>query len=104
MFGFTVFGWMIFRETHLHRLLHYWTLNPFGGTSDQWVATLVMLGVVLAGSLPLLLGLAVERLLLPRLQGTVWLLPARTTAWAALTVLILAFTRDGASDFIYFQF
>ncbi|MFH1468867.1 MAG: MBOAT family O-acyltransferase [Pseudomonadota bacterium] len=104
MFTFTVFGWMIFRETHIDRLLHYWTLSPWGGTTDQWAAALVMLGVVLASSLPLLLALALERLALPRLEGTPWLLPARTTAWAALLVLILAFTRDGASDFIYFQF
>jgi alginate O-acetyltransferase complex protein AlgI len=104
MFFFSVFGWMIFRETHIDRLLHYWTLNPFGGSPEQWTATLVMLGVVAVGALPLLLVLALERLVLPRLQGTPWLLPAQTTAWAVLLVIILAFVRDAASDFIYFQF
>jgi hypothetical protein len=63
-----------------------------------------MLGVVAVGALPLLLVLALERLVLPRLQGTPWLLPAQTTAWAVLLVIILAFVRDAASDFIYFQF
>ncbi len=104
MFGFSVFGWMIFRETHIDRLLHYWTLNPFGGSADQWAAALVMLGVVVVHAAPLVLALLLERLVLPRLQGTPWLLPAQTTVWAALLVVILAFVRDGAADFIYFQF
>ncbi len=104
MFCFSVFGWMIFRETHIHRLLHYWSLNPFSGTPEQWVATQVMLGVVVACSVPMLLVLLLEKLLLPRLQGTPWLLPAQTTAWAACLVAVLTFVRDAASDFIYFQF
>ncbi len=104
MFGFSVFGWMIFRETHLDRLLHYWTLNPFGGSPDQWIAATVMLGVVVVHAAPLVLALLIERFLLPRLEGTPWLLPAQTTAWAGLLLLVLAFTRNIASDFIYFQF
>jgi alginate O-acetyltransferase complex protein AlgI len=104
MFCFSVVGWMIFRETHLDRLLHYWTLNPFGGTPDQWIAALVMLGVVVACAAPLVLALILERYLLPRLEGTPWLLPAQTATWAVLLVIVLAFVRDGTADFIYFQF
>ncbi len=104
MFCFSVLGWMIFRETHLDRLLHYWTLNPFGGTADQWIAALVMLGVVVVGAVPLVLALVLERVVLPRLEGTPWLLPAQTTVWAVLLVIVMAFVRDGAADFIYFQF
>jgi alginate O-acetyltransferase complex protein AlgI len=104
MFGFTVFGWMIFRETHIDRLLHYWTLDPLGGTPDQWVAATVMLGVVVVHTTPLLLALLFERTLLPWLSGSPWALPARTTAWAVLLMVTLAFVRGGAADFIYFQF
>jgi len=104
MFGFSVLGWMIFRETHLDRLLHYWTLNPFGGTTDQWIATLVMLGMVATGAVPLVIALLIERFVLPRLEGTPWLLPAQTFAWSVLLVIILHFVRSGTADFIYFQF
>ncbi len=104
MFCFTVFGWMIFRETHIDRLLHYWTLSPFAGTPDQWIAATVMLGVTVVHAAPLVFALIIERVLLPRLEGSPWLLPARTTAWAVLLLATLSFVRDGAADFIYFQF
>ncbi len=104
MFAFTVVGWLIFRETHIDRLAHYLTLNPVGGTPEQWIAALVMLGATLACALPMVLVLVAERWLLPRLEGTPWLLPLRTTGWAAAAVLLAAFLRNNAGDFIYFQF
>jgi alginate O-acetyltransferase complex protein AlgI len=79
-------------------------LNPFGGSPDQWIAATVMLGVVVVHAAPLVLALLIERFALPRLEGTPWLLPAQTTTWAGLLLWVLAFTRNIASDFIYFQF
>ncbi len=104
MFGFTVVGWLIFRETHIARLAHYLTLNPVGGTPEQWATALVMLGATTACAAPMVLALMAERWLLPPLERTPWALPIRTTAWAAGLVLLLAFLRDNAGDFIYFQF
>ena len=104
MFGFTVFGWMIFRETRIDRLLHYLTLSPFEASPEQWVATAVMLAVVAAVSTPLILALLAERYLKPKLEHTVWYLPIRTTTWALYAVAMFVFVRQTTNDFIYFQF
>ncbi len=104
MFGFTVFGWMIFRETHIERLLHYWTLNPFVGSQDQWIAATVMMAAVVGFGGLLVAGLLVEKLVLPRLRPSPWYLPAVTTSWAAAAVAIYVFQRGSTADFIYFQF
>ena len=104
MFGFTVFGWMIFRETRIDRLLHYLTLSPFEASPEQWVATAVMLAVVAAVSTPLILALLAERYVKPKLEHTVWYLPIRTTTWALYAVAMFVFVRQTTNDFIYFQF
>ena len=104
MYFFTVVGWLIFRETHIGRLAHFFTLNPFVGSTDQWIAAVTLLGVCAFVATPLIIGLAVERLVLPRLRNSPWFLPFQTTTWGLLALAMFLFVRVSANDFIYFQF
>jgi D-alanyl-lipoteichoic acid acyltransferase DltB (MBOAT superfamily) len=104
MFGFTCLGWLIFRETRIERLLYYATLNPFEGTTEQWVATTTMLSICALTATPLVVGLLVEKLVIPRISDRPWYLPLRTTAWAFMALGMLLFFRLSTLDFIYFQF
>jgi D-alanyl-lipoteichoic acid acyltransferase DltB (MBOAT superfamily) len=104
MFGFTVFGWLLFRETDVARIFRLLHLNPFAATPDEWVATVVMLAAVAFTAAPLVIGLLVERFVLPRLATSAWYLPLQTTVWAAFVVCFYVFVRMDAVEFLYFQF
>ncbi len=104
MFFFTVFGWLIFRETRIERLVYYLSLDPFAATPEQWVATAVMLAVVAAVSAPLILALLWDRLVRPRVVDTVFYLPIQTTSWVLYAIAMFVFVRQTSTDFIYFQF
>jgi len=104
MFGFTNVGWLIFRETDIDRLLHYFTLSPFAATPAEWSATGVMLAICAATGAPLVLALVLQKRVLPNLQQSRWYLPVQTTLWAAFAMAILTFVRTTSNDFIYFQF
>ncbi len=104
MFGFTLVGWLIFRETHLDRLAHYFTLVPWHATPEQWTVTVVILGMCALSSTPLILGLLWERWLAPSVRDTAWHLPTQTVGWAVAIAAIYVFHRDVGNDFIYFQF
>jgi alginate O-acetyltransferase complex protein AlgI len=103
-FCVSVPGSLLFRETHIDRLGRYLQLNPFAATEDEWIATSVVLGFTLLGAAPLVLSHYVEKGLLPRLQGTPWLLPIQTASWAAFATMMFVFYRVSTYDFIYFQF
>ena len=103
MYGFTLGGWLIFRETNIDRLLHYLSLSPLEATAEQWVATKVMLAMCLFTSLPLFFVLFLEKAVAPRIPVG-WTLPARTTAWALCAVGMFLFVRMHLNDFIYFAF
>ncbi|MDP2309119.1 MAG: MBOAT family O-acyltransferase [Pseudomonadota bacterium] len=104
MFGFTVFGWLLFRETDVSRIFRLLQLNPLAATADEWVATVVMLTMVVATATPLVLALLAERFVLPRLSTSGWYLPVQTTVWAGFAVCFYIFVRMDAVDFLYFQF
>jgi alginate O-acetyltransferase complex protein AlgI len=104
MFGFTCAGWLIFRQTHLDRLVGYFAPSSFQLTGDQWIATATLLSVCALTALPLVVALLVDKLVVPRLRDSAAWLPARTTTWAVLAVWVFAFYRDASNDFIYFQF
>jgi alginate O-acetyltransferase complex protein AlgI len=104
MFGFVVVSWVIFRETHLDRLLLYLQLDPLGGSVDQWVAALVLTTVSAALGSLLVLGRWARAGLLPALERSGWALPATTTLCTALALLSWVFQRSTGNDFIYFQF
>lgn len=104
MYFWTCVGWLIFRETRLDRLVYYSTLSPFGGTHEQWVATVMFGSAIVVTATPLLLALAAERWVKPRLEASPWFLPVQTSLWAVYAVAILSFLRTTDNDFIYFQF
>jgi D-alanyl-lipoteichoic acid acyltransferase DltB (MBOAT superfamily) len=104
MFGFTVFGWLLFRETDIARIGRLLVLDPFAASHAEWVATTVMLAVALAAATPLLLGLAFDRYVLPRVERSEWWLPVQTTTWAFYALCFYMFVRMDAIEFIYFQF
>jgi len=97
-------GSMLFREHRVDRIVHHLTVNPVVAQPAEWVATLVVLSVTAAVSLPLLLGYLFDVQIKPRVEGTVWHLPLQTTAWAAYAVAMFLFYRVTATDFVYFQF
>ena len=103
MYGFTVLGWMIFRETDIDRLLMYLQLNPLASTPDQWVATQVMLAMCVFTSIPLVMVLLIEKYVAARIPNG-WMLPARATGWAMCIVAVFLFVRMHHNDFIYFAF
>ena len=104
MFGFTCLGWLLFRETNGPALWGHLTRDPFAASPAQWVTTVSMLGICALGATPLLLALAAQRWLLPRLERSTWYLPIQTTLWAAFACSFFFFGRMSAMDFIYFQF
>ncbi len=104
MFGFTVVGWLLFRDPDLARIARVLTSNPLAVGPDDAVAATVVGAVTLAGAAFLIAALWVERVVLPRLSASAWRLPVETTAWAAFALLLFLFVRMTAADFIYFQF
>ena len=104
MFGFTVFGWFLFRALELGRIAHVLAQDPTAWPEDQQIATVVVLAVTAAAAMPLVIGHLVERYVLPKLEGSPWIWPARTTAWAVFAVGLFLFVRMSAAEFIYFAF
>jgi alginate O-acetyltransferase complex protein AlgI len=104
MFGFTCFGWFLFRELDVSRIVALLTQNPFVATPEQTLTAAVVLGMTLVLSTPLLLALAVEKWVLPRVETSPWYLPMQTAAWASFGLAMFTFARMSANDFIYFQF
>ena len=104
MFGFTNLGWFLFRANDVTQILSVLRQNPLHATPEEWIATAVILAVTVASSVPLLIALAVEKWLTPRLAGTAWYLPIQTATWTAFALALFTFVRMTANDFIYFQF
>lgn len=104
MFGFTLFGWYLFRETSLARIAATLSRAPFEATPDQWVATVVMGTMALLGAAPLVAAHLVLRWVVPRIEASPWYLPLQTTAWTLYGLAMFLFVRMSAMDFIYFQF
>ena len=104
MFVFTVVGWLIFRETDIGQLMHFFTLNPFEGTPDEFLAASIVMSMALCCSVPLVLALIFQEKVLPRIEQQRWFLPARTTFWGILALSIFIMSRSTSNDFIYFQF
>ncbi len=95
---------LLFRETDAGRLWIYARTSPVVADPDEWTAAAVVAGMTAVASLPLLAGWLARQVAGPRLAGTPWLLPARTTAWAVMALGILVFYRVAAADFVYFRF
>jgi len=97
-------GAMMFRETHLSRIVQHLTQNPFTASHEQWVAGTVVFVVTIAAGTPMVLAMFAEDTFLPRLRKTVWWLPAQTGTWACFAVAMYVFFRVTVRDFVYFAF
>jgi hypothetical protein len=110
MFVLPCVGWLMFRETDIHMLLHDFALRPWSTTTaDRQVGTYLFL-LTLVYSLPLWIDSVWTVYLRP------WWEPRRPSsrAWNPLIVrtalaglafaLILVFRSRQSLDFIYFQF
>jgi D-alanyl-lipoteichoic acid acyltransferase DltB (MBOAT superfamily) len=104
MFGFTVFGWFLFRELRISRIVAVFGQNPLAATREEWIATVGVLAVSALFAVPQLLWLAWDRWGRPRLGASPWSLPLQTAAWGAYAMGMFTFVRMTANDFIYFQF
>ncbi|MDP2306510.1 MAG: MBOAT family O-acyltransferase [Pseudomonadota bacterium] len=104
MFGFTCLGWLLFREQSLAKLRWIVTEAPWVGTAEHAVLTTAMAAVAALCGGALVLALVVERALARRnlrIDERPFLLGA---GWGACALVIFLFSRDTASDFIYFRF
>ncbi len=95
---------LIFREHSLERLFHHFTSNPLVASDDAWRASLGLLGLVVVLNIPTVIEHYAKRLVIPRIEGTVWMMPAKAWLWSLLGLLIFLFYRVNPTDFIYFQF
>lgn len=97
-------GSLLFRETHVDRILQHLSKNPFAATEEEWMATSVVLGICGVAAVPLVLSHVVERYLVPRLEHSPWWTPIQTGTWSLLAAGMFVFYRVSTYDFIYFQF
>ncbi len=104
MFTFTCFGWLLFRETDIAALAGHLTRSPWVASEEEWVAVVTLLAVTAFVSAPLLIGLWVQRWLIPRIEASPVYLAVQTTTWAVFAVCLVVFVRMSSVDFIYFQF
>ncbi len=103
-FAVSTVGSLLFRETHLDRIVRALSQHPLRATPDEWMAASVVLGITLVCALPLVISHGVERWLLPRVRNQLWYLPLQTSTWALLGMGMFVFYRVSTYDFIYFQF
>jgi len=97
MFGFTLFGWLLFRSPSLHWLVH--TLQTFdvGLNGDSFISAVTIFLFVAYYSLPLFLWMAIDR----ALSSHRWIPPV-LYGCTAMAIVMLA--PEKGKDFIYFQF
>jgi D-alanyl-lipoteichoic acid acyltransferase DltB (MBOAT superfamily) len=104
MVAVSIPGSLLFRETHLLRIVEHLQKNPFAASTDDWVATTVVLGVTLIAATPLIVSHYVEHYAWPYLEKSRWWLPIQTSAWGCYATMMFLFYRVTQYDFIYFQF
>lgn len=104
MYTVVLVAMLIFRAGPIDIVIRDLTLSPFIETPEQRMTAAALLAVVLGSAFPLWIAMASERWLRPRLRGSPWRLPIRTTAWAIHALAVASFVRVTADDFIYFAF
>jgi alginate O-acetyltransferase complex protein AlgI len=104
LFAVAIPGSLLFRETHISRVIEHLQKNPFAAEPDQWIAATTVVGITLVFSLPLILSHFVEYRWWDRLRASVWWWPMQTSAWSMYVVMMFVFYRVTTYDFIYFQF
>ncbi|HEX4241931.1 MAG TPA: MBOAT family O-acyltransferase [Steroidobacteraceae bacterium] len=108
MFALTNVGWLMFRETDLHRLGIDFALSPAAATALEWQAACYFIALTALYSLPLIAHMyldanrGVEGEF--RSAGRLHSLAARSATAVVLFGGILLLRAASSADFIYFQF
>lgn len=107
MFGFTMVGWLIFREQEAGWIVRWLTLSPLAMREEQEVAAAYYLLVTLFYAAPLVAHMffiaRIKRRATAEEEGG-WTLAAKTAAAVGLIVAIATLSSPVRADFIYFQF
>lgn len=106
MFGLTLVGWLLFRETNLHAIVRDLTLSPWRSTALDRQAGLYLSLLALGYSVPLWVqSLWVETRAADAERMTGWGMAAiRAVASGAAFAAILVLRSRSSLDFIYFRF
>ncbi|MGE0043927.1 MAG: MBOAT family protein [Vicinamibacterales bacterium] len=107
MFGFTMVGWLIFREHDAGWIAHWLTLSPAAMTEVQRAAAVYYLVVTAIYAAPMAAHMAFLAWVKPRaagLAGRGCYLATQTVVAAVLLLAILTLSSPVQTDFIYFQF
>jgi D-alanyl-lipoteichoic acid acyltransferase DltB (MBOAT superfamily) len=106
MFGLTLVGWLLFRETDLHAIVRDLTLSPWRASAFDRQAGLYLFLLAFGYSIPLWAqSLWIETHRNERVDQGAWSLAfVRAAACGVAFAAILALRSRTSLDFIYFQF
>ena len=96
MFGFIVFGWLLFAAPSLQWVAALFS-NPLIGSVEQQAVALIGLSIVVVYSIPLIATSLLERYTYQESMS-------RALYYSIATALIVIYLNSSTPDFIYFQF
>lgn len=104
-------GWLMFRETNLSMLIHYFSINPISASRGDWQAGVYLFTSVALYAWPMALHYFIDKALANRpstqtpeyYPGWKWTIVQTATA-SILLLAIGLLSSPSSSDFIYFQF
>lgn len=96
MFGFIVFGWLLFAAPSLDWVLNIFS-NPFFGSREQQGVALIGLSITAVYSIPMIAKMVLDRY---SQEDSIF----RSLYYAAATATIFIYVNSATPDFIYFQF
>jgi len=96
MFGFIVFGWLLFAAPSLDWVIEVFS-RPFAGSIEQQAVALIGLSIAFVYSIPM-----IAKRLLDRYVGEDSIV--RSIYYAVATATIFIYVNSATPDFIYFQF
>ena len=97
MFGFTVFGWILFRASDMHWLSNIFKNSSSGFSGESLMVSLEIIAFVFYYSIPLFIFMFLDK----AVPDKKWI---HATVYGLAIVVICIFFRDKGLDFIYFQF
>jgi len=96
MFGFIVFGWLLFAAPSIDWVINIFS-NPLMGSREQQAVALIGFSIVAVYSIPMIAKMMLDRY--TRENSII-----RSMYYAAATAMIFVYVNSATPDFIYFQF
>lgn len=96
MFGFIVFGWMLFAAPSLDWVIAAFS-NPITGSVDQQAVAIIGLSITLIYSIPMIAKIVLDRYVA---KDSI----VHSMYYAVATATIFIYVNSATPDFIYFQF